>query len=143
MRYIHYAITSWLTCVAAIRDVAGQALVVNRDRHFDDIAWEEDRYLPHRRSGQSTCNIAAPLGEANLRLRPTLLCLAQTNTSLDQALDELDVMGKAYLQLARENATPKQHQGGPDVEAPGVPAQSPLRNRGEFGDSNTSTNIDP
>ena len=117
--------------------------MVNRDRHFNDIAWEEDHYLPHHQSGQSTCNITAPLGEVNLRLRPILLCLAQTNTELDQALDELDVMGKAYLQLARENATLKQHQGGPDVEAPGVPAQSPLRNRGVFGDPNTSTNIDP
>ena len=117
--------------------------MVNRDRHFNDIAWEDDRYLPRRRSGQSTCNIAAPLGEANLRLRPTLLCLAETNTNLDQALDELDVMGKAYLQLARENATLKQQQGGPDVETPGVPAQSPPRNRGEFGDPNTSTNVDP
>ena len=28
------------------------------------------------------------------------MSLAQTNTDLDQALDELDVMGKAYLQLA-------------------------------------------
>jgi len=97
VRYIHYAITSWLTCVAAIRDVAGQALVVNRDRHFDDIAWEDDRYLPCRRSSQSTCNITAPLREANLRLRPTLLYLASTNNDLDKALDELDVMGKAYL----------------------------------------------
>ena len=79
----------------------------------------------------------------NLRLRPTLLCLAKTNTDLDQALDELDVMGKAYLQLALENATLKQQQGSPDVEAPGVPAQSPPRNRGEFGDPNTSTNVDP
>ena len=72
-----------------------------------------------------------------------MLCLAETNTDLDQALDELDVMGKAYLQLARENATLKQQQGGLDVETLGVPAQSPLRNRGEFGDLNTSTNIDP
>ena len=96
MCYMHRAITTWLTHVAVIRD-ARQALVVNCDRHFDDIAWEDDRYLPRRRSGQSTCNIAAPLGEVNLRLRPTLLCLAETNTDLDQALDELDVMGKAYL----------------------------------------------
>ena len=117
--------------------------MVNHDRHLDDIAWEEDRYLPCRRSGQSTCNITAPLGEVNPRLRPTLMSLAQTNTDLDQALDELDVMGKAYLQLARENATLKQHQGGPDVEAPCVPTQLPLRNIGEFGDPNTSTNIDP
>ena len=72
-----------------------------------------------------------------------MLCLAETNTYLDQALDELDVMGKAYLQLARENATLKQQQGGPDVEVPGVPTQSPLKNRGEFGDPNTSTNVDP
>ena len=71
------------------------------------------------------------------------MSLAQTNTDLDQALDELDVMGKAYLQLARENAILKQHQGGPDVEAPGVPTQSPPRNKREFGDPNTSTNIDP
>ena len=76
----------------------------NRDRHFDDIAWEEDRYLPRRQSGQSTCNITTPLGEENHRLRPTLVSLAQTNTDLDQTLDELDVMGKAYLQLALENA---------------------------------------
>ena len=143
MRYIHCAITARLTHVATIRDAARQASVVNRDRHFDDIVWEDDRYLPHRRSRQSTCNIAAPLGEVNLRLRPTLLCLAPTNSDLDQALDELDVMGKAYLQLARENATLKQHQGGLDVEALGVPAQSPPRNRGKFGDPNTSTNIDP
>ena len=95
--YIHRAITAWLTHAAAIRDAARQALVVNRDRHFDDIAWEEDRYLPRRRSGQSTCNIAAPLGVVNHRLRPTLMSLAQTNTDLDQALDELDVMRKAYL----------------------------------------------
>ena len=95
--YIHRDITARLTHVAAIKDAARQALVVNRDCHFDDIAWEEDRHLPRYRSGQSTCNIAAPLGEANLRLRPTLLCLAQTNTNLYQALDELDVMGKAYL----------------------------------------------
>ena len=72
-----------------------------------------------------------------------MLCLAETNTNLDHVLDELDVMGKPYLQLARENATLKQHQGGLDVEALGVPAQSPLRNRGEFGDPNTSTNVDP
>ena len=143
VRYIHHAITAQLTHAATIWDAARQALVVNHDRHFDDIKWEEDRYLPRRRSGQSTCNIAAPLGEANLRLRPTLLCLAQTNTNLYQALDELDVMGKAYLQLAHENATLKQHQGGPDVEVSGVPSQSPRRNRGEFGDPNTSTNIDP
>ena len=108
--------------MAVIKDAARQALVVNRDSHFDDIAWEEDCYLPHRRSYQSTCNITAPLGEANLRLRPTLLCLAETNTDLDQVLDELHVMGKAYLQLDRENATLKQQQGGPDVEALGVPA---------------------
>ena len=81
--------------------------MANHDHHFDNIAWEDDRYLPRRRSGQSTCNIAAPLGGANLRLRPTLLCLAEINTDLDQTLDELDVMGKAYMQLARENATLK------------------------------------
>ena len=82
--------------------------MVNHDRHFDDIAWEEDRYLPRHRSGQSTCNIAAPLGEENHRLRPILVSLAQTNTDLDQTLDELDVMEKTYLQLALENATLKQ-----------------------------------
>ena len=92
--------------------------MVNRNRHFDDIAWEEDRYLPRCQSVQSTCNITTPLGEANPRLRPTLMSLAQTNTDLDQALDELDAMGKAYLQLARENATLKQQQDGPDVEIP-------------------------
>ena len=117
--------------------------MVNHDRHFGDIAWEEDRYLPRCRSGQSTYNIAAPLGEENHRLRPTLMSLAQTNTDLDQALDELDVMGKAYLQLALENATLKQQQGGPNVEMPGIPTESPPRNRGGFGDPNTSTNIDP
>ena len=58
-------------------------------------------------------------------------------------MDELDVMGKAYLQLALENATLKQQQGGPDVEMPGITAKSPPRNRGDFGDPNTSTNIDP
>ena len=134
---------AWLTRAAAIRDATRQVLEVNHDRHFDDIAYEEDHYLPRRRSGQSTSNIAAPLGEANLRLRPTLLCLAETNTDLDQTLDELDVMRKAYLQLACENATLKQQQGGPDEEEPGVPAQSPPRNRGEFGDPSTSTNVDP
>ena len=71
--------------------------MVNRDRHFNDIVWEDDRYLPRHRSGQSTCNITTLRREANLRLRPTLLCLAQTNTDLDQALNELDVMGKTYL----------------------------------------------
>ena len=140
--YIHRAITAQLTRAAAIQDAARQALVVNRDRHFDDIEWEEDRYLPRRRSDQSTCNIPAPLGEENHKLRPTLVSLAQTNTDLDQALDELDVMGKAYLQLALENATLKQQQGGPDVETPSIPAESPPRNRGGFGDPNTSTNID-
>ena len=39
-------------------------------------------------------------------------------------MDELDVMGKAYLQLALENATLKQQQGGPDVETSGIPAES-------------------
>ena len=97
----------------------------NRDRHFDDIAWEEDRYLPCRRSSQSTCNIATPLGEENHRLRSTLMSLAQINTDLDQTLDELDVKGKAYLHLALENATLKQQQGGPDVEMPRIPAESP------------------
>ena len=82
--------------------------MVNHDHHFDDIEWEEDRYLPRRRSGQSTYNIATPLGEENFRLRPTLVSLAQTNTDLDQTLDELDAMGKAYLQLALENAMLKQ-----------------------------------
>ena len=143
VHYIHCAITPWLAYAAIIRDAARQALVVNRDRHFDDITWEDDRYLPRRRSRQSTCNIAGPLGEANLRLRPTLLCLAKTNTDLDQTLDELDFMRKAYLELARENAKLKQQQGGLDEEALGVPAQSPPRNRGEFGDPNTSTNVDP
>ena len=117
--------------------------MVNRDRHFNDIAWDEDRYLPRRRSGQSTCNIIAPLGEENFRLRPTLVSLNQTNTDLDQTLDELDAMGKAYLQLALENAMLKQQQGGPDVETPSIPAESPPRNRGGYGDPNTSTNIDP
>ena len=75
VRYIHHAITARLTRAAAIWDAARQALVVNRDRHFDDIAWEEDRYFPRCRSFQSTCNIAAPLGEENHRLRPTLVNL--------------------------------------------------------------------
>ena len=97
VRYIHHAIIAWLTHAIAIWDAARRALVVNRDCHFDDIAWDEDRYLPRRRSGQSTYNIDAPLGEANPRLRPTLMSLVQINTDLDQALDELDVMGKAYL----------------------------------------------
>ena len=123
--YIHHAITTWLTRAATIRDAARQALVINRDRHFDDIKWEEDRYLPCRWSGQSTCNITVPLGEENHMLRPTLMSLAQTNTDLDQTLDELDVMGKAYLQLALENATLKQQQGGPDVETPSIPTKSP------------------
>ena len=117
--------------------------MVNRDRHFDDIKWEEDHYLPRRQSGQSTRNITAPLGEENHRLRPTLVSLAQTNTDLDQALDELDVMGKAYLQLALENATLKQQQGGPDVETPSIPTELPPRNRGGHEHPNTSTNIDP
>ena len=143
VRYIHHAITTRLTCVATIRDAARQALVVNRDRHFDDIAWDEDRYLPRRRSGQSTCNIATPLGEENFRLRPTLVSLVQTNIDLDQTLDELDAMGKAYLQLALENAMLKQQQGGPNVAAPSIPAESPPRNRGGRGDPNTTTNIDP
>ena len=71
------------------------------------------------------------------------MCLAEINTNLDQTLDELDVMGRAYMQLARENATLKQQLGGPDVEDSGVPAQSPSRTRGESGDPSTSTNIDP
>ena len=99
--------------------------MVNRDRHFDDSGWDEDHYLPRRQSGQSTCDIAAPLGEENFRLRPTLVNLAQTNIDLDQTLDELDAMGKAYLQLALENAMLKQQQGGPDVEAPSIPTESP------------------
>ena len=99
--------------------------MVNRDYYFDDIAWDEDCYLPRRRSGQSTCNIAAPLGEENYRLRPTLVNLAQTNIDLDQTLDELDAMGKAYLQVALENAMLKQQQGGPDVEAPSILTESP------------------
>jgi len=117
--------------------------VVNRDRHFGNIAWDEDHYLPCRRRDQSTYNIAAPLGEENFRLRPTLVNLAQTNTDLDQTLDELDAMGKAYLQLALENAMLKQQQGGPDVEAPSLPTESPPMNRGGHGDPSTSTNIDP
>jgi len=117
--------------------------VVNRDRHFDDIEWVEDHYVLHHRSGQSTYNIAAPLGEENHRLRPTLVSLAQTNTDLDQTLDELDAMRKAYLQLALENAMLKQQQGGPHVEAPSIPAESPPRNRRGHGDPNTSNNIDP
>ena len=49
-----------------------------------------------------------------------------------------------YLVLSlKPSATLKQHQGGSDVEAPGVPTQSPPRNRGDFGDPNISTNIDP
>ena len=143
VHYIHRAITARLARAAAIQDAARQALVVNRDRHFDDIAWEEDRYLPRRRSGQSTCNIVAPLGEENHRLRPTLVSLAQIYTDLDQTLDELDVTGKAYLQLALENATLKQQQGGPDVETPRIPTESPPRNRGGFGYPDTSTYIDP
>ena len=63
MPYIHHAITARLTRVAAIWYAARQALVVNRDHHFDDIKWEEDRYLHCHRSGQSIYNIAAPLGE--------------------------------------------------------------------------------
>jgi hypothetical protein len=121
VRYIHRAITARLTHAAAIRDAVRQALVVNRDRHFDDIEWEEDCYLPRHRSGQSTCNIAAPLGEENFRLKPTLECLAEVNTYLYQTLDELDAMGKAYLQLAHEHAVLKQQLGGPDLEVPAGP----------------------
>lgn len=44
------------------------------------------------------------MGEENFRLRSTLECLAQVNTGLDQALDQIDAMGKPYLQLAHENA---------------------------------------
>ena len=83
VRYIHRAITTWLTRAAAIRDAAQQVLVVNRDCHFDDIAWDEDRYLPRRWSDRSTCNITTPLGEENFRLRTTLVSLVQTNIDLD------------------------------------------------------------
>jgi len=58
-------------------------------------------------------------------------------------LDELDVVGKAYLQLTLENVMLKQQQGGPDEEAPSIPTESPPRNREGHGDPNTSTNIDP
>ena len=71
------------------------------------------------------------------------MSLAQINTDLDQTLDELDVKGKAYLHLALENATLKQQQGGPDVETPSIPIESPPRNIGGHGDPNTSTNIEP
>ena len=91
------AIIARLNRATAIRDATRQALVVNHDCHFDDIEWEEDRYLPRHWSGQSTCNIAAPLGEENFRFRPTLEGLAQTNTDLGQTLEELDAMGKAHL----------------------------------------------
>ena len=143
VRFIHRAITARLTRATSIEGVARQAMVVNRDHHFDDIEWEEDRYLPRRPSGQSSCNIAAPMGEENFRLRPTLECLAKVNTDLDQTLDELDAMGKAYLQLAHEHAVLKQQLGGPDLDVPGVPAESPPRNRGGHGDPRTNTNIDP
>ena len=135
MCYIHRAITARTTRAAAIRDAARQALVVNRDRHFADIAWEEDRYLPRRWSGQTSCNIAAPLGVGNSKIRPTLACLAQINTDLD----ELDAMRKAYLELAVENAMLKQQQGSHVEEVPLIVAESPPRNH---GDPNTSTNLD-
>jgi len=138
--YIHRAITARTTRAAAIRDAARQALVVNRDRHFADIAWEEDRYLPRRRSGQTSYNIAAPLGVGNPRIRPTLACLAQTNTDLDQVSDELDALRKAYLELAVENAMLKQQQGSHVEEVPLILAESPPRNQ---EDPNTGTNLDP
>jgi len=138
--YIHHAITARTTCAAAIRDAARQALVVNRDRHFADIAWEEDRYLPRRRSGQTTCNIAAPLGVGNPKIQPTLACLAQTNTDLDRVSDELDALRKAYLELAVENAKLKQQQGSHVEEVPLILAESPPRNH---EDPNTGTNLDP
>ena len=37
VHYIHRAITARLTRAAAIWDATRQALVVNRDRHFDNI----------------------------------------------------------------------------------------------------------
>jgi hypothetical protein len=138
--HIHRAITARTTRAAAIRDAARQALVVNRDRHFADIAWEEDRYLPRRRSGQTICNIAAPLVAGNPRIRPTLACLAQTNTDLDRVSDELDALRKAYLELAVENSMLKQQQGNHVEEVPLILAESPLRNH---EDPNTGTNLDP
>jgi len=138
--YIHRAITARTTRASAIRDAAQQALVVNCDRHFADIAWEEDHYLPRRRSGQTSCNIAAPLGVGNPRIRPTLAWLAQTNTDLDRVSDELDALRKAYLELAVENAMLKQQQGSHVEEIPLILAESPPRNH---KDPNTGTNLDP
>lgn len=141
--YIHRAITPRCTRAAAIEDAARQALMVNRDRHFDDIKWEEHRYFPRRRSGQSSCNIAAPIGEENYRFKPTLEYLARVNTGLDQALDELDAMHESYLQVCHENVMLKQQLGGPAPVVPHVSAESPPRNRGGHGDPSTSTNLDP
>jgi len=137
--YIHHGINVWTTRAVAIWDAARQALVVNRDRHFINIAWEDDPYLPRRQSGQISYNIAAPVGEGNSRVRPTLACLAQTNTNLDEVLDELDAMRKAYLELAVENAMLKQQQGSHVEEVPLILAESPPRNHGY---PNTSTNLD-
>jgi hypothetical protein len=88
VRSIHHAITARLTRSVAIKDAG----------------WDEDHYFPRCQSGQSSCNIAAPLGEMSFRLRPTLEYLGRVNTSLDQALDELDAVSKSYVQLSRENA---------------------------------------
>ena len=68
------------------------------------------------------------------------MCLAQTNTDLDQVLDELDAMRKVYLELAVQNAMLKQQQAGTIGEVPNVLAESAPRNH---GDPNTSTNLDP
>jgi len=128
----------------AIEDAARQALFVHRDRHFQDIEWEEDRYIPRRQSGQSACRVAAPIGEMNYKLPSLLECEARLNTNLDQALDELDALREAYITVCHENLDLKrQLNGDPAPEMPNNTAESPQRNRGGHGDPNTSTTIDP
>lgn len=112
--------------------------MVNRGHYFGTIGWDEDHYFPRCQSGQSSCNIAAPLGEMSFRLRPTLEYLGTVNTSLDQALDELDAVRKSYVQLSRENAELRRQLGGPHPEAPHTTFESPPRNRGGHGDAHTS-----
>lgn len=139
----HFALSDRTTQAAGIADAARQALYAYRDRLWGEIEFESDRYLPRRRSGEAACRIASVAEETDPQLVAAVAALATTNTELDAALDENQLLRNRLLAAYEKIENLETMMGAPPPRSPVFAGESPPRKRARYGDVSVRTTVDP
>jgi hypothetical protein len=139
----HYSITERDTVEAAMPDVAQRALshyYLLFSRVADGL---DPKYYPRRSTGRAGGVIVSPVGEDNPRLNNLVNLVAELNTELDHALEELGKARAEVAELHAERATRHYQDGGsPAPVRIQHSYRSPPRGRCDYGTPDCTTQID-